>query len=196
MPTASTAGVEDGTITEFRDFALLCARAMGACIILRDEPFDVVPTPENVTDSSTYHERSLFHSEERLRWLESLDEGAVEEEAAAWNEAEQHRVQRMNERWKRERLAHASMLEKVRAWNPPTDDHLPFKRFMVEQLEMSMRGLGPISHEHVPPGDWIVRMITEAQNSIDYHRKGIEDQSKRNATRSRWVRDLLESLDG
>jgi hypothetical protein len=40
MPTGYTAGVADGTITEFREYALLCARAFGACIMLRDEPVE------------------------------------------------------------------------------------------------------------------------------------------------------------
>jgi len=36
MPTGYTTGVQDGTVTEFKDFALLCARMMGEIIIKYD----------------------------------------------------------------------------------------------------------------------------------------------------------------
>src|SRR5262245_849411 len=44
MPNAYTAPVLDGTVTDFADFALRCARAFGATgVDMRDEPADVPP---------------------------------------------------------------------------------------------------------------------------------------------------------
>ena len=45
MPTGYTANVEDGTMTELRDYALLCARGIGFTLPIRDEPFET-PLPE------------------------------------------------------------------------------------------------------------------------------------------------------
>lgn len=37
MPTGYTASVQEGKVTEFRDFAMECARAFGALVMMRDE---------------------------------------------------------------------------------------------------------------------------------------------------------------
>ena len=41
MPSGYTEGVASGKVTEFKEYALLCARAFGACISLRDEPLSL-----------------------------------------------------------------------------------------------------------------------------------------------------------
>ena len=44
MPTGYTSGVATGEIKDFKTYALQCARAFGACIMLRDEPMsDEIP---------------------------------------------------------------------------------------------------------------------------------------------------------
>ena len=64
MPTGYTASVADGRVTEFAPFALQCARAMGALIMMRDEPHDA-PIPERF-EASDYYSKSLAEARERL----------------------------------------------------------------------------------------------------------------------------------
>ena len=40
MPTGYTADIQDGKITTLREYALSCARAFGALIMMRDDPHD------------------------------------------------------------------------------------------------------------------------------------------------------------
>ena len=40
MPTGYTAGIADGTITNFEQYALRCIRAFGATMHLRDESLE------------------------------------------------------------------------------------------------------------------------------------------------------------
>ena len=56
MPTGYTAGVATGEIKDFKTYALQCARAFGACIMLRDEPMsDEIPEFK----PSDHYEKSL-----------------------------------------------------------------------------------------------------------------------------------------
>ena len=57
MTTGYTDAVGKGEITEFKDYALLCARAFGACVSMRDEPLDA-EIPEEFKPND-YHEKSL-----------------------------------------------------------------------------------------------------------------------------------------
>ncbi|MBO6267553.1 MAG: hypothetical protein J6N19_00245, partial [Clostridium sp.] len=53
MPTGYTCFIEDGKITTAKGFLLLCARAFGACIEMRDEPLSE-PIPEKFNGDDTY----------------------------------------------------------------------------------------------------------------------------------------------
>ena len=43
MPTGYTCGVQNGEITELKDYILQCARNFGACIHMRGEDFNSKP---------------------------------------------------------------------------------------------------------------------------------------------------------
>jgi len=66
MPTGYTCQVQDGMITEFKEFALLCARNFGACITLRDEPLS-----PDIPEFEVSTERNLWVR----RLHEALDSG-------------------------------------------------------------------------------------------------------------------------
>lgn len=59
MPTGYTAAVEDGTITEFDDFAWQCARAFGALIMMRDDPMSA-PIPQKFEPTAEHVEMKNF----------------------------------------------------------------------------------------------------------------------------------------
>lgn len=63
MPTGYTADVADGKITDFVEYALQCARAFGACIMLRDEPISS-EIPE--FQPSDYNANALAEAEKTL----------------------------------------------------------------------------------------------------------------------------------
>jgi hypothetical protein len=60
MPTGYTAAVADGTITEFPDFAMQCARAFGTLVLMRDEPQDAA-IPEKFEPAGRDKGAMLFH---------------------------------------------------------------------------------------------------------------------------------------
>lgn len=56
MPTGYTAYIEDGDITTGKDFLMLCSRAFGVAIDVRDEPLSV-PTPTHFEPNPYYQKR-------------------------------------------------------------------------------------------------------------------------------------------
>lgn len=65
MPTGYTAGVKDGTVTDFKAFVMQCARAFGALIDMRDDPSDV-PIPKSFAPSS--YGKNILDGGSALGW--------------------------------------------------------------------------------------------------------------------------------
>jgi hypothetical protein len=95
MTTGYTAAIAND-IT-FNDFAMRCARAMGALVMMRDEPFDA-PIPERF-EPSDYHIKKIADASARLLELQAMSEieaiasaqAAFAEETGARNSAIQEK---------------------------------------------------------------------------------------------------------
>ena len=135
MPTGYTHDVQTGKVTEFKQFALNCARAFGALITMRDDPMDA-PVPDKI-EASSYSAQRFAESKERLAQLRLMT--PEQAEIAAFNahqEATEYAARRNAETdTENERLD--AMLTKVLAWAPPTPEHVGVKDFMAEQLRIS-----------------------------------------------------------
>ena len=136
MATGYTHAVADGTLTDPRKFILRCARAMGACIMQREDPMDDPPKPQEPAD---FYRKSLEEARARRDRLRGMSEREIAEAAKASND--RSRLSRA------EAIAHTceqksryqAMLAAVRAWVPPTSEHVGLRDFMVEQLESSIQ---------------------------------------------------------
>lgn len=192
MPTGYTHNVCDGTLTEFADFALQCARAFGACIEMRDDPMDKAIPDE--FKPSQYHAEGYVTAKERLAHLQSLTPEQAEVEAfAAWNEASKS-ANEANARMDAQNERLAAMISKVEAWTPPTGEHRELKKFMLQQLDISKS-----TYRHEEPkrlgGDvWLASETRKAQRDLDYHAEEQRKENERAASRTAWVKSLRESL--
>lgn len=198
MPTGYTAGVQDGSINTFEQFAMQCARAFGATILMRDDPLDK-PIPEEF-EPSDYYEKALAQAQADLD--STLAMSASECEAAARQEhretCERYAEYRENERVERER--YVAMLAKVEAWTPPTSEHEGMKKFMREQLNESIKFDCGNYYANDPPmksgSEWRTERIASLGRSVSRY---VEEQAKeieRTNNRSDWVKQLRESLKG
>lgn len=193
MPTGYTADVCDGKITEFRDFALQCARAFGALITMRDERLDA-PIPDEVKPSA-YHADKLPFLRARLDGMrdmspEDAERGAEGDYAA--NVAS--RAKRDRERQEQNDRLNA-MLAGVEDWTPPTADHVEMKNFMCDQLTMSIDksyAQEPIVKLSGP--DWLAEQIVNALREVEYHEAENAKEIERARTRTEWLRQLRASL--
>lgn len=198
MPTGYTSDIKE--TTPFREFALRCARAFGALILMRDDPFDA-PIPDEFKPSP-YHAENIAKAEARIAELHAMDDagkekGARDEFTAATRRHAESLAESRGTRHRYER-----MLREVRDWKPPTPDHQGLKNFMIQQLEESIRfdcwEEGESEWRQPPkflgPGDWWAKQVAAAEHDLAYHKRELANEVERAATRTKWVKDLRASL--
>lgn len=196
MPTGYTAPVQDGKVTEFRDFAMLCARAFGALIEMRDDSIDA-PIPDEFQPSDYYAKNvaKAQHEIDRLLAMADADKSvaaqkAFEDAAASWDAYEARKAQSV--------ARYEAMLAQVKSWSPPTADHAGLKDFMTKQLSESIEFDGSPSHTPRPTLQqtdvWFSEALKDAKDDLDRATKGHADEIKRVSNRNQWLRDLRGSL--
>lgn len=196
MPTGYTADISKG-IT-FETFAMNCARAFGACVTLREDP----PGGEFIPDRfepSPYHADRLEKSKADLAALDAMTPKELERAAAKdYDEQETYRVARLAAK-QALRNQYEAMLAKVRAWQPPTEEHVELKSFMEEQIINSIKfdccgDLYKTPTERLTSEQWRdARRSVIAQN-IAYHSREHAKEVKRSEDRTTWVNTLRRSL--
>jgi hypothetical protein len=196
MPTGYTAAVQDGTITEFKDFAFQCARAFGALVMMRDELLDA-PIPE-AFQPSDWNAKELEKATAKFVELQAMTPEACDAAALAdYNaQCESRATSVLKRTVQRER--YESMLEQAKGWTPPTPDHEEMKAFMVQQLEESIkfdcRDFTESLLVQQTGAGWRASQLINVQRNIDYHTKANAEELERTASRNAWVKALRDSL--
>jgi len=196
MPTGYTAKIADGI--DFRTFAMDCARAFGACVMLRDEPGGGEAIPEKFEPSNWHAERLAEALSEKAR-LEAMTPAEAESEASiAWEEQEANRLKHLAERSEL-RSKYEAMLAQVESWTPPTSEHYQFRAFMRDQITQSIDfdcdgDYGKEPQPILSGEEWREKMLAKAQWDIDYHTRNDIEERERAAKRTAWVSDLRASL--
>lgn len=193
MPTGYTAAVVDGTETEFKDFAMSCARAFGALISMRDEPMSAEIPDE--FKPSTWNADHLAEARSKLEQLRAMTPEQAEAAALKAYEDGCAAADRYDAKQAEEDRRLDAMLEKVEAWTPPTADHVQMKAFMVEQLTISKNGDYKASRPKQMTGpEWLEDSIKQVMKDIGYHAKAQAEEEERCRGRTAWVRALRQSL--
>lgn len=193
MPTGYTAEVAEGKVTDFRTFALRCARAFGATIMQRDDPMSDLP---KLREESPYYREALERAQARYAELHAMSREEIQRAA----EADYADLMRGY----RERLAemaltrgrYESMLAEVLAWAPPTPEHAKLKEFMEEQLRQSLQF--DIYEPDVTPcrssTEWRAEEIRRAEERVAYAAKRLAEEKKAVAGANAWIQALYNSL--
>lgn len=197
MPTGYTADLADKPFT-LRQFVMRCARAMGACISMRDEPFDM-PIPDRF-ETSQYHATRATESRAELARVMAMDDVARERMAGcAFDQAETQRVMSIEKRVKT-RNAYNAMLAEVVKWEPPSDDHVGLKDFMLEQLQSSIKWDTDPKYDRTEPCErltgaaWAAAKIASLEAEIKRCDEAQAEEDQRVAGRNAWVAALRDSL--
>ncbi|MGO4171603.1 hypothetical protein [Bosea sp. TAF32] len=173
---------------------MLCARAFGACIMMRDEPLST-PIPEKLEPSTQLYDERIAATEKRIAELTAMTaDGALTASLAANNElARQRREHEAEDQARLER--HLVMAERVRGWDAPKS-HAALKQFMLEQLAESMRFIG--GSYPLPPmkiGEaWRQEQLSDLSDSLARSRKSHAEEIQRTAERQQWLDDLRAAL--
>jgi hypothetical protein len=194
MPTGYTADIKKG-IT-FEQFIMSCARAFGALIEMRDEPLDA-PIPESF-EPSTYNKDALVKAEKELIELKSLSIGQAQEKA----EAEFKDALAKHEKYiadkKNLEKKYRAMLTQVKAWQPPTPEHVGLKNFMEQQITESIKWDCGTEYLTKPTlltaTEWLNTKIQKCLKDIDYHSKVQTEEENRVVGRNNWINELRKSI--
>ena len=198
MPTGYTAPIADG-IT-FKEYAMGCARAFGALIMMRDEPQNA-EIPE-AFEASTYHKDAIEKAAMELKELLAMDQPTA---AAKAKEAHQNHIDYHTEEIaKDEALAakYKAMLAEVEAYKSPSPDHDNFKKFMADQITESIR-FDCSSNYHreaiesaklMSGEEFILAEKKRLEDSMEYHKKHYQEELDRTKNRNEWLQKLRDSL--
>lgn len=194
MPTGYTACIEDGTVTDFKTFATRCLRAMGCCIMQREDDMSDLPKHREPT---TYHTDEAEKSRMEIGRLRGLTEKQIR--AAMKDEHDKAVSYRAEcaERHDKENARYDAMTKSVEAWKPPTKEHENFKAFMLEQLRLSRHTYmyEPKIPKSVPPEQWRQAQIAKQYKDVAYHTKEHADELKRCEDSNRWMDAALASFE-
>jgi hypothetical protein len=193
MPTGYTADVADGKVTDFRTFALRCARAFGATIMQRDDPMD---EPPRLREPSDYYPKAVAEAEQRLAELNAMtpDEMAraaradYEQRMASHRESEARKIETRNR--------YHAMLAEVVQWQPPTSEHVEFKNFMVKQLRESIdfdcaEWPAPLP---MAPVEWWTNAVEATTRRLVSARQSLEREREAVDGTNQWITALYDSL--
>jgi hypothetical protein len=196
MPTGYTACIEDGA--SFEQFVWGCARGMGACIMMRDEPWDT-PIPD-AFEPSIFYKDNIKEIEAAIDAIRSM----TDEEIAERQVSDNAKVRADNEKY---RLAHEenkrryrAIKERVMAWNPPSADHEGLKEFMLEQIETSIGGRREDYYYKqeekriVSADEWRKEAMADKLKDLTRSKEEWLKEQERTAGRNRWIKQLRESI--
>lgn len=194
MPTGYT--VDIAKDITFEQYVWHCARAMGALIMMRDEPFDA-PIPERF-EPSDYNAKRLAEAHERLDWLNGLSAREASDEAAQAHSAALESHRRYESEKDTLRKKYWAMLEKVQDWTPPTAEHVGFKEFMESQIRDSIKFDCHNSYDREPQPmtgiAWRAAETEKALKDVKYHSEEHAKEVTRNTQRNQWIASLRLSL--
>jgi hypothetical protein len=197
MPTGYTAPIIDKEGFTFRDYALGCMRAFGACVEFREEPMDKVFT-EVLRD--TYYDKRILEirkeiAEFEAKSLEQKHTWAVSEiiaRRAQWQEE--------LEKSKANIAKYEAVLAEVRKWEPPTSEHVNFKTFMLQQIEESIKFDGMVDFyekelaKKLDPDEVIADHLKGLHRTMGYSLDNQQKANQRHKEANAWLKAVLDSL--
>lgn len=197
MPTGYTADIKKGI--SFKDFALGCARAFGACVTLRDEPDKEIP---NEFKPSTYYEEKIKELKKEIELLKTMDIKTAGIKAKEEYNKEIKRYKKYIDEANELLKKYEEILLKVEEWRPPTSDHNGLKDFMKEQIETSIKHDCDTSYYNeslqnlklLTGQEWIDKEIERTTKSLEYYNKEDKKEKERVEGRNDWIRELRKSL--
>ena len=203
MPTGYTAGILDGKITTFPQFAKQCMRAFEATIHMRDNDMDAEIAPRTPSD---YYSKEIEKAKQLLKDAENLsDEEILKNRKEELEKSKEYHINSIAK--KKVDTKHMNdILKDVRKWHPPTADHTGIKDFMIEQIEQTIdfdcktkcndEALAEIELKILTLNATEIRkdMIAKAKKDFEYNTKNYNEDVERCDKSNQWVSDFVGSL--
>lgn len=197
MPTGYTCRIVNSKkpIT-LRQYALLCARAFGACVEMREDSLDV-PIPEEGFKVSSYHQDEKIKAKRRLSKLLKM----TPKQIAVFNAREKAKriksYSLMIRGGEEENRRFGDMRAQVVQWAAP-EALVDLKKFMLEQIDTSINFPSQYAQNALAEAktktDYYTDAIEQAKNDIQYHEEHYQKDVEQNNARNQWLKALRDSL--
>lgn len=199
MPTGYTADIYEDKDVSFEDFALNCARAFGAFAHLRDDPKAELSDEFKVDE---YYVERFEEAKEELEKAKQMTDEDFAAEAEKIFAREKESLLRTIEEKKAIRKRYENMLEEVKQWVPPTNDHIELKNFMISQLEDSIQADGSADYYEEKLAELRCKTAEETRSQLmedriwdlNYSKEQLEKAEYAAKYRTEWVSQLRKSL--
>lgn len=208
MPTGYTAGILDGKITTFSQFVKQSMRAFGACNHMVDMNFE-----EDYIERSpsSFYKTKIKELEGVIEQISLLTDAEILENKK--KELEEKKRDILEQIKKKEKYTNVLMeiLKEAKEWEPPTEEHVGIKSFMIDQLESTIKYDCDLLYEknklkkvqaeleNFPNFELVTeertKRIEKAKTDIEDYTKEYEKEIKRCQEANQWVKELLGSLE-
>lgn len=204
MPTGYTAFIEDGDITTGKEFLLLCSRAFGVAVDIKEEPL-TVPTPMKF-EVDDYYEKSLRRSLEELENVKNMTEDEISKRMIKEHDEFKKYYLDLIDKETSLNKKYLKVLKEVENWIPPTDEHNGIKKFALKQIDMcicpekDLKKYDFLAHQELIVDEHSVkeyykRLIESCERSVERNRESYEAAIQRAANKTKFMEDFVKSLE-
>ena len=196
MPTGYTAAIEDGCT--FEEYVMGCARAFGACVIMRDSPEKDIPEEFKPSDYCKKRVESMMAALQRLEAMSGKDAKA-EEIKGRKSEIRDEQDRKKSAKLIRGRYETMRVLSE--SWTPPEGGkHDGLKGFLLSQIDLCLPDFdyrvrrGREKTEERTGAEWRTMKIREARGSLENAKTAYAEECETAKGRTAWVKALRKSL--
>lgn len=199
MPTGYTAKVQNGEITDPKEYILNCARNFGALIHMRDS--DSCEIEKRKVDNY-YLERMESSIKDYQDFIKLSDDEIEKRINKEYDEAVLRQEKGLNSFYEHEKR-YQDMIEKVSEWVAPTGDHVQLKDFAINQLKTSLEYdcsdylrksyLKKIEKQTIE--EYKASMIQNYLEDIEYNSKHYKEELERVKEVNKWIDELINSFE-
>lgn len=198
MPTGYTCFIEDGDITTGRDFILLCTRAFGIAMDIREEPLSV-PTPKVFEPDIKYYTENLERAMAEKARLSEMTKEEWHLECVKDRENRIALAKKHYENYLELDKKYLKVKHEVEEWNAP-DNCKEIKKFALEQIKISRPDLNhahewlTLAEEEINEDDRFDIHMKSLERDIAYAQEHIAEETKRAEEKTQFMKELCESL--
>lgn len=197
MPTGYTHIVAENGDFTFPEFAMRCARAFGALVMMREEPLDA-PIPEKFEPGEYYRKN---YEKAKAAYENFIANPPTDEDLEKqYNEyvaKETERFAAISKGKDVKRRRYNAMLFKVLKWQPPTPEHEGLKKFMIDQLHDSIEVDCSEYQPRISDKEEYIAYYRSGEylkKELDFYAEQWHKEIERTNSQNEWLKELRESL--
>lgn len=197
MPTYYTNLIQKGI--SFEDFVMACTRNFGATLDMKDSPNDA-KLPEEFEYDDMYL-KDCYNSIRKFQRLLKLSYKECDERAKKEHMSNVKRLYERIKRLSKIKKQYLAMLDKVKNWNPPTEDHISLKDFMIEQIEGSIKfdcniesTKEDLNKPMLTGKEWKETKLKHIAQHIIFESEHMKKELHRVTSCNRWLQQVRDSL--